>query len=956
MIAPPVTTRKKLIEVDLPLDEINAESKREKSIRHGHPSTLHLWWARRPLAACRAVIFSSMVDDPSSCPDEFPTEEDQTAERKRLHDVIRKLVKWESTDESKPEAREIQNEARYEIARSVARSRGETAPRKDSPTKVLRYLKDKALPIYDPFAGGGSIPLEAQRLGLRAVASDLNPVAVLINKALIELPPQFADRPPVNPDANPLGMTTGKAKKGRKEKRIAWRAAAGLADDIRYYGKWIRERALERIGHLYPKVKLPDGGEATVIAWLWARTVPCPNPACGADMPLMTTFRASKKPGNEHWMRPTVERKSRRISFVVQDTGANIPLERTVIRGGKGVVCLACNGAAPHAYIREQSRAGNMGEQMTAIVAEGKRKRLFLSPTKKHIQKALSAKPELGSYPDQKMPTTAYKISGRGYGITHWHQLFTQRQLVALATFTDMVAKAVAKARADGAEEQYANVLCTYLALAIGRTADSGCSYARWQNSGDKVAGVFARQAIPMIYDFAEANPFSNSSQNWMGQIEWVSKVVERLPAHMNAGEAHQADASTTIHAESGPVIVTDPPYYDNISYAELSDFFYVWLRPLLRGIYPDLFAGILVPIDQEMIAAPRFDKKGDETPNERFERLMGKTLRLIRERCTTEFPSSIFYAYKQQEETRQGVTSTGWDTMLSALVNTGFQIIGTWPMRTERSGRSNALGANALASSVVLVCRPRSQDAPMATRREFVNALKAELPPALKQMQAGNIAPVDLAQAAIGPGMAVFTRYAKVLDASGKTVSVSEALALINQTLDETLAEQEGDFDADTRWALAWFEQSGFAEGDFGIAETLSKAKNTSMSGMVEAGMLESEAGSVRLLQPSELPEDWDPEIEQKFAVWAAAHHLVRVLDQGELVAAEMVAKLGADAETARELAYRLHRICDRKKLSQEAQSYNALVQSWPEITRLARESSSVQQISLISEGAAAR
>ncbi len=889
-----------------------------------------------------------MVDDPSSCPDEFPSPEDQAAERKRLHDIIRKLVKWESTDESRPEAREIQKEARYEIARSVARSRGETAPRKDNPAGTLRYLNDNAPPVYDPFAGGGSIPLEAQRLGLRAIASDLNPVAVLINKALIELPPRFANRPPVNPDADPLGMTAGK---GRKAERIDWRGAAGLADDIRYYGRWMRERAFERIGRLYPKAKLPGGGEATVIAWLWARTVPCPNPACGVDMPLMTTFQASKKPGNKHWIRPVVEQEARRISFVIQDTNADIPLERTVIRGGKGVVCLACDRAAPHAYIREQSKAGNMGEQMTAIVAKGNRKRLFLSPTDEHIHTALSAIPNTSSIPGQKMPTTAYLVSGRGYGITHWHQLFTQRQLVALTTFKDLVAEAIAKARADGADQRYANLLCTYLALAIGKAADSGSSYTRWQNSGDKVAGVFGRQAIPMIWDFAEANPFSDSSQNWMGQIEWISKVVERLPTNINGGQARQADASTTIHAERAPVIVTDPPYYDNISYAELSDFFYVWLRPLLRDIYPDLFAGIQAPINDEMIAAPRFQNNGAETPNERFERLMGNTLRLIRERCATEIPSSIFYAYKQHEETSQGVTSTGWDTMLSALVKAGFQIIGTLPMRTERSGRSNSLGANSLASSVVLVCRPRSDDAPLATRREFLEALKAELPPALGRMQDGNIAPVDLAQAAIGPGMAIYTRYAKALDSAGGAVSVREALALINQTLDETLAEQEGDFDAGTRWALAWFEQSGFAQGEFGVAETLSKAKNTSVSGMVEAGILEASAGRVRLLRPSELPGDWDPERKRGFTTWEAAHHLVRVLDQGEAVAAKMMAKLGAGAGTARELAYRLYRICDQKNRSQEAQSYNALVQSWPEIARLAQQVAGSRQTPLIAE-----
>ena len=917
--------RKKLIEVDLPLDAINAESKREKSIRHGHPSTLHIWWSRKPLAACRAVIFASMVDDPSSCPDEFPTEDAQRAERSRLHDIIRKMVKWESTDESKSESRSIQNEARYEIARSVARSRGEAPPRRDNPDDVLRYLRDRAPPIHDPFAGGGSIPLEAQRLGLCAVASDINPVAVLINKALIELPPRFAGRSPVNPDASNLSDDA------------SWNGTAGLANDVRYYGRLMRDEAHRRIGHLYPKVSLPSGDEATVIAWLWARTIPCPNPACGIAMPLMTQFQLSKKPKNLHWIRPVVDRKSNTTLFVIQDHPTGVPNVGTVNR--HAVTCIACNTTSPLAYVREQSRLGNMSRQMTAIVVEGTRNRSFVPPTKEHMRVALSTSKNISHIPQQKMPTTTCLVSGRGYGITHWHELFTNRQLNLLTTFIDIMPTVHEKILAQCDDVEYANAVCTYLALAIGKLADSQSSFATYLLPRENVRNVFARQAIPMIWDFAEGNPFSNAAGTLSLILDKIPRVVEALPAHTNRGEAQQADASTTMHIDQGSVIITDPPYYDNISYAELSDFFYVWLRPLLRKIYPDLFAGILVPTNEEMIAAPRF-----ENPKERFEELMGKTLSLIRERSNPGFPSVIFYAYKQQEEDRDGIASTGWDTMLSALVTAGFQIVGTWPMRTEFSGRSNAIGANSLASSIVLVCRTRSANAPLVTRREFVDALKTELPPALTRMQDGSIAPVDLAQAAIGPGMAIFTRYARVLDANGEAISMRGALALINRVLDEVLVEQEGDFDADTRWALSWFKQSGFDKEGFGVAETLSKAKNTSVSGMVEAGILESGAGKVRLLRPRELPKDWNPKKDKRFTIWEATHHLVRVLDQGEAAAAEMMANLGSAAEAARELAYRLYRICEQKSCSQEAQDYNALVQSWPEISRLARDIASRQ------------
>ena len=917
--------RKKLIEVDLPLDTINAESKREKSIRHSHPSTLHIWWARRPLAACRAVIFASMVDDPSSCPEEFPTEDAQRVERSRLHDIIRGMVKWENNDESKPKSRRIQNEARYEIARSVARSHSETPP-PDDPAEVLRYLRDRAPPIHDPFAGGGSIPLEAQRLGLRAIASDLNPMAVLINKALIELPPKFAGNPPINPDVENISEDA------------PWNNAAGLACDIHYYGKYMRDEAFKRIGHLYPKAKLPGGSEATVIAWLWARTVPCPNPACGIAMPMMSSFQLSKKKNNQHWTRPVIDQKNRTVSFVVQNHSKGVPKQGTVNRNG--ATCIACGTVSPLSYVREQSRMGRIGEQMTAIVAEGDRKRLFLSPTDAHIHTALSAKPNTDFIPQQKMPITASLVSGRGYNVTHWRQLFTERQLTILATFSDLLTDTKTRIVKDGADEEYGNAISTYLALAIGKTTNSCSSYARWQNTGDFIAGVFARQAIPMLWDFAESNPFCESTQNWNAQIRWITEVLEALPGDVNNGMSHQADVATTIHVSKDPVMVTDPPYYDNISYAELSDFFYVWLRPLLQDIYPDLFAGILVPKQEEMVAAPRFENTGKYVNSrDRFERLMGNALRSIREHCNQQFPSSIFYAYKQQEEKREGTASTGWDTMLSALVSSGFQIVGSWPIRTEREARSNALSANTLASSIILVCRERSTDARVATHREFVNALRSELPQAVCNMQEGNIAPVDLAQAAIGPGMAVFTRYSKVLNANGNTVSVRDALAIINQTLDEILAEQEGDFGADSRWALAWFEQSGFDMGDFGVAETLSKAKNTSVSGMVEAGILEANVGKVRLLRPHELPEDWDPRKDKRFTVWEATHHLVRALDQGEAAAAEIMANLGSATEAARELAYRLYRMCEQKNRSQEAQDYNALVQSWPEISRLTRE-----------------
>ena len=925
------TYRRKLIEVDLPLDTINRESAREKSIRHGHPSTLHLWWSRKPLAACRAVIFASLVDDPSSCPNEFPTEAEQRAERDRLHKMIEGLVEWESTDERVPAVQALLADARYEIARSLARARGETAP--TNPSEVLNYLHDKALPIYDPFAGGGSIPLEAQRLGLNAIASDLNPVAVLINKALIELPPKFKNRPPVNPKADDMGMMVGK---GKKKQRLPWRGTSGLADDIRYYGRWMRDQAFQRIGHLYPKVKLPDGSEATVIAWLWARTSPCPNPACGVQMPLKTTFQASKKHNNEHWMRPVVDYESKHISFVVQDHNGDVPDSGTVNR--HGAICIACNTAVRLADVREQARAGNMGEQMTTIVAEGDRRRLYVSPTDAHIQAATSAEPDWR--PTQTITRTP-KVSALAYGTTHWHQLFTQRQLLAITTFSDLIADVREMVRQEGGNDEYADTVCTYLSLVIGRMVDSSSSYATWQNDGEKVAHVFARQAIPMVWDFSEVNIFSTSTQNWMGQIEWVAKVIERLPADANGGEVHQADASTTIcvksschpqgHAQAGPVIVTDPPYYDNIDYADLSDFFYVWLRPLLRDVYPDLFAGILTPKGEEITAI----KSRFEDSRQRFEDLLNQTLKRIREQCSPEFPSSIFYAYKQQEEERGGRASTGWETMLNSIVSAGFEIVGTWPMRTERSARSNAMGTNALASSVVLVCRPRPDDAIPATRREFFDALERELPAELDQLtREGHIAPTDLAQAAIGPGMRIYSRYSRVATIGGELVPIREALAQINRVIAHYHDRQEGELDSESRFCFDWLKQHGYATGRYGEAETLARAKDIVISNL-QASVLTAEGGRVRLL-PIEAFEEAE-QLPNEMTAWEAcfrmAFHMNFEYGRGVEGAANVGEAIRDKLDSVERMARLLYNHYDHNGDAENALIFNNLVVAWRDI-----------------------
>ena len=755
---------------------------------------------------------------------------------------------------------------------------------------------------------------------------------MLINKALIELPPKFGNQPPVNPDADPMGMTTGKfvgRGKNRKPERIPWRGTAGLADDIRYYGRWMRKKAFERIGHLYPKTNLPDGGEAPVIAWLWARTVPCPNPACGVRMPLMRTFQASRKANNRHWIKPMVDRESKSVSFEVQDHDTGVPTGGTVNRNG--ATCIACNATAPLAYVREQSRMGNMGQQMTAIVAEGDRRRIFLSPTEEHVMLASEAAPEWR--PSGRLPEKALGFRVQQYGFTEWSQLFTERQLVALTTFSDVLAEVRTLLHDQGAATQYLDAVCTYLAIAVGKTTEGSCSFNRWRNDSNGVEGLFSRPAIPPVWDFGEANIVRESGK-WIRVVQHVADVLERAPVNVNTGEARMADASTTIHAGNGPVIVTDPPYYDTIAYADLSDFFYVWLRPLLRNTYADLFAGIVTPKSEEMIAEPnRFEDARD-----RFEHLLRKTLLLIRECCSPEFPSSIFYAYKQQEEERDGVASTGWETMLAAIVSTGFRIVGTWPMLTEKSSRQRAQNSNALASSVVLVCRPRPEDALVATRRQFLDSLEKGLPAALDHLtRDGHIAPVDLAQAAIGPGMEIYSRYSGVETISGELVTVRDALVAINEVKDRYLEGQEGELDSESRFCLGWHERHGYREGPFGEAEVLSQAMNVAVESM--ASLLSAEAGWVQLFGIEEYGSNHQPALGRMTA-WEGcmrmAYHLDHEYGEGIEGAAQVARAMlgtGGNVESVERLARILYNRYDNMGESRNAVLFNTLVTSWQDI-----------------------
>ncbi|WP_330947959.1 DUF1156 domain-containing protein [Thermomonas sp. LB-4] len=958
----PIKSPRKLIEVALPLDDINVAAAREKSIRHGHPSTLHLWWARRPLAAARAVLFAQLVNDPGYQTGEGFTrgvnKKQAAAERERLFDIIRDLVQWENTNNEAVLAR-----ARAEIAKSW---RETCELNRKHPQAADLFNPDKLPAFHDPFAGGGAIPLEAQRLGLESHASDLNPVAVLINKAMIEIPPKFAGRAPVGP--LPPGDRQGKLSED-------WSGARGLAEDVRRYGHWMRGRAQARIGHLYPKVTIttamakdrPDlqplvGQALTVIAWLWARTVRSPNPAyANVDVPLASTFLLSTKAGKEAWVAPVVEGSQYRFEVRTAASGHGKPPSSA--KGGTtagkrhAFRCLMSDVPVSYDHIRTEGKAGRMGARLMAVVAEGARGRVYLSPNDDMQALAESAQPAWR--PDTPLPDNTRDFKTPNYGLNTFGDLFTPRQLVALTTFSDLVGEARERIRADALQAgmpddgrgldaggtgatAYAEAVATYLAFSVDRVVDRHSSIATWDSSPSKLQlrNTFARQAIPMTWDFGEGNPFCMSSGTWTPSIEWVAKSIAMLPASGRA-MSNQADAASQ-GISSCKLVSTDPPYYDNIGYADLSDFFYVWLRRSLRSTYPALFATLAVPKAEELVATPY--RHGNKEGAERFF-LDGMTAAMhnVAELAHGAFPVTIYYAFKQSETKDNGTSSTGWETFLAAVIRAGFALTGTWPMRTELGNRMIGSGTNALASSIILVCRRRPDDAPSISRKEFLRELKGELAEALEAMLGGEgnaspIAPVDLAQAAIGPGMAVFSRYSAVLEANGEPMSVHTALTLINKQVDETLGGET--FDADTNFCLGWFQDVGWSAGEYGVANVLARAKATSVEGAQSAGVLDAKGGKVRLLKPVDYPAGWDPKDDNRTPVWEALHQLIRALsDGGEAAAGALLARMPERSPDIRRLAFWLYTLCERKGWAEDARGYNELVTAWHAIEAASHE-----------------
>mgnify|MGYP000970796118 CR=1 FL=1 len=911
---------KKLIEVALPLDKINDGCVQEKNpFLKKHPRSMHLWWARRPLAAARAILFAQLVDDPSSHPDLFPTEEDQERERNRLFSIIEKISSWKNINNER-----IIEEARTEVKKNWVRACNESENKG-------HYEPDEPPWVHDPFAGGGSIPLEAQRLGLNAVASDLNPVAVLINKALIEYPHMFSGMKPVNPESEMV--IEG-----------AWNGAEGLAADVRYYGNWMRKEAKQRIGKLYPKVVDENGQQHETIAWIWFRTVKCPNPLCGCNMPLASTFDLSTKKGNEAWVSPILDYKNKKITYRVKHGKNTEHISAKLGRGAK-FRCIMCGEMATDEYIKQEAAAGRMDEDLACVVGNSKNGRVYISPDDYQEKIAHVEKPK--NCPNEQLPYDPRNIWCVNYGVDTYDKLFSNRQLTAMTTYCDLVAEARSQAIKDGASDEYANAIAVYLACGVSQLSRYSCKACGWNKTNENVAQAFGRQAIPMLWDYAESNTLEGSL-NITSTIEWPASVIADLG---RKGLSVQADAQTQTISK-GKIVSTDPPYYDNISYANLSDFFYVWLRKSLRNICPDLFSTMLVPKQEELIASP-YRQGSNEKAEEFFLHGMSYAMRQIADQAHPLYPVTIYYAFKQSEVSdKNGVSSTGWETFLTALLQAGFVITGTWPIRTERTKGLKG-NVNALASSIVLVCRKRPDDAPQTTRRNLIAELRRDLYPALKKLQGSNIAPVDLAQAAIGPGMAVYSKYRRVLEADGTEMSVRSALQIINEQIDLYFNEQVGSMDTASRFCVDLYMQCAYNDIKYGEAEVLANAKGTSIPMMASHGVLYAKGGIVHLKEHKDLPEKVDT---NEGNIWMLTQQLTYAMEKGGVEAcAKIVASMfGSNTENAKDLAYRLYTIAEQKKWANEAFAYNALVVAWPDIQSKAAELKAAvpEQMSLFDNG----
>jgi putative DNA methylase len=881
---------RKLIEVALPLLEISEASVADKNRKVGTIKNLHKWFAPMPTPALRALIFASLVNDPGN-----------DADREDLKDLIKELVPKEGI----APAAEVLDKARKLIER-------------DNPELPT---------VLDPFCGGGSTVVEAQRLGLPVVASDLNPVAVLITRVLGELLPPMAHVPSVSQGSAQLRL-------GPEQPPFE-----GFVVGLRHYGGLVQKAVQDKLGDLYPKI--PQGEP---VAWLWCRTVPCPNPVCGTTVPLLSSPVLSKQPRREATVEPVVDGKN--VRFVVHK-GKDAPVRSVKVKGSRArFQCLApaCGRSLDEGDLREAGRDGTMGLQLMAVCVDlpnGGGRTFLAADEVASPPRSPVVPPDLD---ELEIGKNTKNFSTALYGLPRQIDLYTPRQLAVLAAFADEVASVPDQVLADGGDERRAMAIASVLGLCLGKMAQANSSLVRWftRLGPSKAVQAFGTQAMPMLWDFAEVFPFGKSVGSWHAQLNSVIGVLPSLPDVGQAAHVVPADARNAgdLVPAGTALLVTDPPYFAQINYADLADYFYLWLRRALRSVHPDLFATMATPKAAELTANPARYGGSRETARKEFITGFTAVFTSLKRAARPDLPLVVVYAHKQDEEMVDGIISTGWESLLEAVLTADLGVVRTWPVEATHSTRQISQGANALASYVVLICRPREPDLPVTDRRGFLDALGAKLPGAIKEL--GHVAAVDLAQAAIGPGMQVFSGFSQVIEKDGSRMPVATALALINDKLQGILWDQEAEFDPETRAAVAWYDQFGWALGDSGRAEQIAWGKNTTIGRLVQADIMWAKAGDARLLDIDELAAEYDPAYALHPTVWDTALRLSRLLEEkGVPEAAKLLAAAirHVSADAVLDLARLLYSIGENRKRSEDQQRFNKLVTEWPELVKQARE-----------------
>ena len=899
---------KKLIEVALPLDKINPNFEHEKNINSMHPKNLHQWWARRPFSAARAVLWASIVDDPSSHPEEFPTPEAQERERERLFEILEDLSDWKKSNDAK-----VIEDAREELK------------------KYLGNNLNKEIQFLDPFSGGGAIPFEAQRLGLKGAAFDLNPVAVLINKAMIEIPPRFTGIKPVN----------------KRDKRLisGQNDLFGVSQDLKYYGALLKQLAYEKVKDIYPtSIAVPEdlgGGKAEIFSWIWVYTLKCPNPICGCETPLYLNCILDGRKSNEAYLRPYYD-NNKLLFKVMHEKFHSDENKGTMNR--QGAICAHCRNLINREYIRDEGIKHKLSRRLVAIVSYKNGERLYLNPDFEEEEKeAKVTLPE--EYPSGKFANNPQNLGTGEYGLANFEQLFSNRQmqgLVALCTSLNEIRNRIEEdAIYAGMEDDkihlrdggkgalaYSEALSVYLAFAIDKEVASSNVVTRWENDNALAKPAFSRQSLYMQWMTPEVNIFGGRAGSFKTINDTIAESLLSFPCNIPEGIAKQHNAQEDFGLKN-VIISTDPPYYDNIQYADISDFYYIWLRFNLKDIYPNLFKTTLTPKQEEIVAQPyRYGRK--EEAKKHFESGMQKAMENIYSSATPDIPVTIYYAYKQSETEAKKTSSSGWETMLNAIIKAGFSIKATWPLKTENPAKSN-LKINMLTTSVVIVCRKKEKGDFFCTKRQFLKALREGLKPTLTLLQETNLAPVDLAQSAIGPGMAIFSKYDKVLSADGSEMTVKEALQAINEEVGVCLNEFGEALDNESRFCIALYLQCEFNDIKSGDADILALAKDTSISKLKNDGIVEAGKGMVRLTPREKLPE-----IKGNDDIWLLCHRLVFSLEKNGIKGcAKEMRKIQGTAALGKikNLAYELYTISERKNWNQEAYLYNSLVVSWADI-----------------------